>query len=128
MKPGEHLTLRIAAKLYAPLALLFAASLIALYDAGSGVGFIAALAASLALVLHVLVFGAAASRAALSPTIARMLLGLGVVVAVASAGAPRWAFASQAMEAGLFLATFGAIALVLSALIGRAPTLRDEEW
>ena len=60
MKPGEHLALRMATKLYTPLALLFAVALLALRDAGVGVGFVGALAFSFALALHVLVFGAAA--------------------------------------------------------------------
>jgi multisubunit Na+/H+ antiporter MnhB subunit len=128
MRAGEHLALRIAAKLYAPLALLFALALMALRDPGGGVGFIAALAFSFALVLHVLVFGAAAARAALPPLAARLLLALGVIAALAGAGLPHWPYAAQLIEAGVFLATFGAIALALAALIGRAPTLRDEEW
>jgi multicomponent Na+:H+ antiporter subunit B len=128
MRAGPHVVLRAAAKLHTPLIVLFAASLLAVRAPGEGVGFIAGLAFALALVLHVIVFGAAAARAAFPTPLARVLLALGVIGALVGAGAPNFQYARQLGEAGLFLATISAFALVLAVLAGRAPTLRDEDW
>ncbi|MEJ0060492.1 MAG: MnhB domain-containing protein [Terricaulis sp.] len=128
MRAGPHVVLRAAAKLHTPLILLFAFSLLAMRAPGAGIGFVAGLALALALVLHVIVFGAAAARAAFPAPLARALLGLGVIGALIGAGAPNLQHAPQIAEAGLFLATVSALALVIDVLAGRAPTLRDEDW
>jgi multisubunit Na+/H+ antiporter MnhB subunit len=128
MRPGEHVVLRAAAKLYAPLMALFAAALLATRDPGAGIGFIAGLAASLALILHVIVFGADAARAAFPGWAARACLSLGLLAVLLGAGARGWAHAPQALEAGLFLATLAGAALIIAGLVGRAPSLRDESW
>lgn len=128
MKPGASIVLASAARLYAPLLVLFALTLVALRAPGAGVGFVAGLAFALALVLHALVFGAAASRAAFPPVFARCLLALGVIAAVIGAGVPAWPYAARLIEAGAMGATIGAAALIVSVLFGRAPTLREGEW
>lgn len=128
MKPGANIALGAAARFYTPLILLFALSLMAARAPGTGIGFVAGLAAGLALFVHVLVFGAGAARKAFPPTIARVVLVLGLIATAAGAGAPNMAFAPQVLEGGLLAATFAGVALLLAVLVGRAPTLRDEEY
>lgn len=128
MKPGAQIVLAAAARFYAPLIVLLGVSVLVARAPGAGVGFIAGLALLAALCLHGLVFGAAAARAAFSPTLARVLLGVGLVLALAGAYAPGMALAPALAEAGLLLVTVSGGTLVLGVLIGRAPTMRDEDW
>jgi len=128
MMRSSQIVLLSAARFYTPLIALFACALLAIYTPGAGVGFAAGLAFALALTLHMIAFGAQAARAAAPPVIARLVLSLGLIASIASAAAPGWAWAAQAMEAGLFATTAGACALILAALTGRAPSLRDEDW
>lgn len=125
---AAQILLLSAARYYAPLIALFALALMAIYAPGSGVGLLAGLAFALALALHGLVFGADAARAAFPPIIARMLLSLGLIAAIGAAGAPGLRYGAHIIEAGLFTATAAAGALILAALMGRAASLRDEEW
>lgn len=125
---GDHLVLRAAAALCAPLIVLFALSLLAQRTAGSGIGFSAGLAMAAPVLLHVLVYGVAAARAALPPVLVRGVLAIGLLLTLAGASAPRLGYAPQLMEAGLFLVASATSALLLVVLIGRAPTLRDEDW
>ncbi len=126
MTHGAHIALAAAARLYVPLIVLFALSLLAMAPAGGGVGFVAGLAFVLALMAHVLVFGAAAARAAAPPFAARLMTALGLAASVIGALAASMPYAAQLMEAGLFAATAAGGALTLAVLIGRAPTMRDE--
>jgi len=128
MMRSAQIVLLSAARFYTPLIALFAFALLALYAPGAGVGFAAGLAFALALALHLIAFGAQAARAAAPPGVARLLLSLGLAASFGAAAAPGWAYAAQAMEAGLFCATAGAGALMLAVLSGRAPSLRDEDW
>lgn len=128
MRAGAHEAVISAYRLYGPLIALFGGALLALREAGAGLGFLAGLAVALVLALHILVFGARAARAALPPLAMRALLGLGVCAALAGYGAPAWIYAAQLAEAGLFAATAAAASLILALLCGRAPTLRDEDW
>lgn len=128
MKPGAHVVLRGAARFYTPLVLLLALSFLATRPPGGGVGLIAGLCLALALALHVLVFGAAAARAAWPAPLARALLALGLIAAVAGTGLRGFAYALQLGEVGLFVVTAAGAALALKVLVGRAPTLRDEDW
>ena len=48
--------------------------------------------------------------------------------ALLGAGANEWRYAAQTIEAGVFLTTVAAAALIVSTLFGRLPTLRDAEW
>jgi multisubunit Na+/H+ antiporter MnhB subunit len=123
VKPGGYVVLAAAARLYAPLLVLLAGSLLVTRAPGSGVGVLAGLVFGLALALHALVFGAAASRKAFPPVVARAVLAAGVLAALT--GAPA---STQWAEAGLFLATSAALALILAVLFARAPTLSEAEW
>jgi multisubunit Na+/H+ antiporter MnhB subunit len=128
MMRAAQIVLVNAARTYTPLLALFAFALLATSAPGAGIGFSAGVAFALALTLHALVFGAHAARAAAPPILSRVLLSLGVAACVCAAGAPALRWAAQAMEAGLFAATAGAGALIISAAFGRAPSLRDEDW
>jgi multicomponent Na+:H+ antiporter subunit B len=128
MKTGVHIVLGAAAKFYTPLIVLFALSMLALRAPGDGVGFLAGMAVSLALVLHILLFGAAAARKAFPSSWARLFLALGLIAALVGAGAPGLRYAAQTVEAGLFAITVSGAALILAVIFGRAPTMRDEQW
>lgn len=128
MMRAAQILLLSAARYYAPLIALFALALMALYAPGAGIGLLAGLAFALALALHGIVFGADAARAAFPPFVARILLSLGLIAAIAAAGAPGLIYAAYVMEAGLFAATASASSLILIALMGRALGLRDEDW
>ena len=128
MKANSDAIVVAAARFFTPLMALFALMLLAGRGAGGGVGFVAGMGFGLLLLLHALTFGAAAARSAFPPILARLVLALGVVGVCAGAGLPNWPFAPQLIEAGAFLSTIAAAALVLQVLFGRAPTLRDGEW
>ncbi len=128
MRGGANASVRAAVWLYTPLIALFAFSLLPARPAGGGVGFVVGLALALVLILHALMFGAAAARRALPGPIARAMLALGLIAAVVGVGAPGLAYAPRVIEAGLMLTTLGAAALALAVLAGRAPTMREEDW
>lgn len=126
MKPLSHAALLVGARFYVPMIVLLAFMLLVTRNAGEGVGFIAGLALAMALLIHALVFGGAAARRAFPPMIARVLLLAGVVaVFLGHAGAG--AYQAQAAEAGLFVVTVSGASLASAVLIGRAPTMRNEE-
>jgi len=128
MKQGGQVVIAAAARLYAPLIVLFALSMFVWRPPGAGVGVLAGLAFALMLALHALSFGVAAARAAFPPPIARALLALGALTALVGAGLPAWADAPRAIEAGGFAATCAGASLIVTSLFGRAPALRDAEW
>ncbi len=128
MKTVAHVVLLAAARFYIPLIALFAAVLLLTKAAGGGVGFSAGLALALALLLHALVFGLEAARAALPPMLTRLVVAAGVVAAFVGVALPGLPYASQLTEAGLFAVTAAGSGLFFLVLIGRAPTMRDEEW
>lgn len=128
MKLAVNFVLRSAARTYTPLIALFALALGAMYPPGGGIGLLAGLAISLLGATHTLVYGAVAARVALPPAAARGLLALGLALALVGASAPRLPLAPQLAETGLFLTVLAGTSLVLAVLIGRAPTLRDEDW
>jgi multisubunit Na+/H+ antiporter MnhB subunit len=127
MMSGAHI-IASAARAYGPLIALVALSLLATWPAASGVGFVAGLLFALALALHALVFGAAASSRAFPAFVWRGLAAGGLIAACVGVGAPTFVFAPALIEGGLFAVTAAMGALVISVLFGRAPTLRDGEW
>jgi multicomponent Na+:H+ antiporter subunit B len=125
MKEGAHIALAAAARFYTPLIVLFALALLVMRPAGGGVGLIAGLAFLLALWTHVLVFGAAAARAAMPPAFTRLLMAAGFAALAFGALAPGALFAGQLVEGGLFATVAAGGALMLAVIAGRAPTMRD---
>ncbi len=124
---GTHVVLGASARWFIPISAVFALVLLANGAPGDGVGMRAGLAFSLAMAVHALVFGVAAANSALPAVAARWLLALGVGAVSFAAASPDSRLRGQIMEAGLFVAVIAATALVLTILIGRAPTLRDGE-
>lgn len=117
-----------AVRSYTPLMTLFVGALLATRAPGEGAGLAAGLAAALVAAVHMLTFGAAAARAAAPAWALRTLVSLGLVLALSAVLAPQLMFAAQIGEAGLFLSSGAGANLLLAALAGRAPTLRDEPW
>lgn len=128
MRSVAHVGLYGAARAYAPLIVLLGAILAATYPPGSGVGLLAGLLFAALHALHVIAYGAAASRAALPPIALRCGLAAGLAACLAATGATALPHAAQIGEVGLFFTTASAFALSLTVLIGRAPSLRDEDW
>lgn len=126
MKEGAHIVLAAALRFYTPLIVLFALTLLVVRPPGSGLGLLAGLAFLLAPILHALVYGASALRAAAQPFLLRVIAALGLVAAVLGLAAPRMLFARELAEAGLFAVTAAGGMLVIAVLFGRAPTMRDE--
>ncbi len=128
MKAGAFVVLGAAARFYTPLIVLFSAVLLMGGAPGAGVGLVAGLAFTLALALHALAFGIEAARAALPPIATRLVSAAGLAAAVAGVALPGAPIAAQLTEAGLFGVTAAGCGLFLLVVIGRAPTMRDEEW
>lgn len=125
---GTQVVVAAAARFFTPLMALFAFALLAGRAPGDGVGFVAGLGFGLVQLLHALTFGADAARAAFPTPIARLVVALGLVGVCAGAGLPGFVFAAPMTEAGLFAVTVGGASIIVQALFGRAPTLRDGEW
>ncbi len=126
MREGAYTVLGAAARFYMPLIVLFGFVLLATRPAGAGVGFSAGLAVLLAVAAHALVFGANAARAATPPWPMRVLAALGLGAAAIGTAATDLPFARQLAEGGLFTVTAAGGALIVTALFGRAPTMRDQ--
>lgn len=121
------ISLLAALRLYAPLIVLLALTVLVTRSPGAGVGFVAGIVVALALAAHVLVFGIAESRRAFPPLAARTLLAFGMIAAVVGAAMDGAPYAAQSSEAGLFALTVAGVHLIFLVLIGRAPTLREVE-
>lgn len=122
----QHHPLAIAAaRLYAPLLVLFGFVLLSTWPAGAGSGLFAGLAFGLAVALHALVFGSVASQRAFPPVLMRAALVFGVCAAAFGVGFSRSAYAALVAEGGVFAITGAGVALVVATLFGRAPTMRE---
>ena len=121
------ISLLAALRLYAPLIVLLALTVLVTRSPGAGVGFVAGTVVALALAAHVLVFGAAESRRAFPPLAARRVSAFGMIAAIAGAAMDGALYAAQISEAGLFALTVAGVHLVFLVLVGRAPTLREVE-
>lgn len=122
-----HVVLAASARWFIPISTLVALVLLAGGAPGDGVGMRAGLTFTLAIAGHALVFGVAAAKAALPAWAARWALALGMALVSFAAASPNFQFSGQVMEAGLFAIVAAAAALILTVLIGRAPTLRETE-
>lgn len=125
MREGAHTVLAAAARFYTPLIVLFALTLLVTRPAGGGVGFVAGLGFLIALIAHAIVFGADAARASAPPWLMRLLAALGLAAAATGAAEPRLIFARELIEGGSFVIAAAGGALIVTALFGRAPTMRD---
>lgn len=127
MNPSAHAIVAASARAVIPITALFAFALLAAGTPGDGVGFRAGLVSAMVIAIHTLVFGARASREALPLGAARLSLAAGVLAVAGAETARDFSLAPRIAEGGMFLTTAAAAALVLGVIVGRAPTLRDEE-
>jgi hypothetical protein len=128
MGDATHIVLRAVAKFALPVFLL-----VAFYLAlgGDAQGWQGGMFAALAVALHALVFGPAATIRALPPVALRSAAALGAAALMAGAAIePRLGAVGSALfaSAGLFLVAGACSALGLLAVAGRAHALRDEDW
>jgi hypothetical protein len=126
MKDAAHTVLAAAARFYTPLIVLLALTMLVVRPAGAGVGLLAGFCLVIALIVHALVFGASATRAATPFFVTRLLMALGLAAATVAATVPGAVFARELIETGLFAVTAAGGALVIAVLFGRAPTMRDQ--
>ena len=127
---SEDLLARYAAKTFTPLLVLFAIYLLITRGPGEGVGFAAGGAFAAGFALFTLSFGLEAARVAFPGWAIRVALGVGAVVCGLGGlgvGGPI-VEPARVGEAGLFLVSVGGLCGVIYVLVGRAPTLRDENW
>lgn len=122
MKPTPHIAAAAAARFYTPLMLLFAATL---YTASPGAGWSAGLAASMAILLHALVFGGRAASVAFPPWAARLTIVAGAAAAFVGDVGRSAAWGRTLAEAGLFCVVAAGASLITLALFGRAQMLRQ---
>lgn len=125
MREGAHTVLSSASRFYMPLIALFALTLLVTRPAGGGVGLVAGFAFLLALIAHGIVFGASAVRAAAPPWLMRLFAAAGLAAAAFGAAEPRFVLEREFVEGGLFVLTAAGGALIVTALFGRAPAMRD---
>ncbi|MBS0383925.1 MAG: hypothetical protein JSS00_01085 [Proteobacteria bacterium] len=128
MSSADNAVFAVAARWLTPLGALFAFALLAAWPAGVGVGFVAGLALVLPIALNALIFGARSVLLAAPSLLLRAGLAIGLVAAVAGAGAPNFRWSGELVEAGAFAATAAGLSLVTLALMGRAGALRDGAW
>ncbi len=150
MKDDPHIILRITAKIFIPLILLFALYIQFHGDLGAGGAFQAGMIVAVALILYALLFGVPAAMRAVPPKFARGLAAVGVMV---YAGTGFWAMFQGghyleyqalfreppgghlgqhvgviAVEIGVLFAVAGAMITVFYAFAGRVREIRDEDW
>lgn len=126
MKHADPVALRGASKALIPVIALLAIAMIATGVSGAGLAGGALL--SISVLLHALIYGSDASRRAMPAWGWRLCLFGALILCAISASSPDWPFAAPMAEAGVAVACVSAVALAFSALAGRAPALRDEEW
>jgi hypothetical protein len=80
------------------------------------------------IVLNALIFGVGSVLAVVPPALQRAILAIGLVMALAGAGLPNFAWSGQLREAGAFATTASAMALISLAFMGRAGALREAQW
>lgn len=115
-----------AARLYGPLLLLAAFALLATAAPGRSMGLAAGLTGALAVVLHALVFGAAAVRRAWPPVVARAVFVIGALAGLA--GVSRTSpDAPVIADAGACLMSLAGASLLVQVLFARAPALEADD-
>ena len=126
MKASQQVLVAAASRLYAPVLVVVALSLLAGRGAGPMVAFAAGVLFALAPLLHMLAFGINSARSSFPPVAARVLLGLGLLAALA--GYASGGAAGVLAMAGVFMAAAAAAVLITVVLVGRVPALPDSDW
>ncbi|MGE0596619.1 MAG: hypothetical protein AB7P07_09635 [Hyphomonadaceae bacterium] len=128
MRSLGHVLMRSAVDAALPALVLLSLMIAIGAPPGASGGLAGALVFALGFIAHVLVTGVNGAQRALPPILARVFLALGAGVCVLAASAPGLLGSAALFQAGLFACTAAAFTLVFTALIGRVPTLRDDEW
>jgi multicomponent Na+:H+ antiporter subunit B len=150
MKSDHHVILRVIAKCFIPLILIYGFYVQFHGEVGPGGAFQAGVIFAVALILHALIFGLASTMTAVPPVFARSLAAIGVLL---YAGVGVWALINgglfleyQALfgeppgghdgqhvgiiliELGVLFGVSGSMVTIFYALAGRVAELRDEDW
>lgn len=150
MKTDHHVILRVIAKCFIPLILIYGFYVQFHGEVGPGGAFQAGVILAVALILHALIFGLANTMKAVPPVFARSLAAVGVLL---YAGVGVWSLMQggkfleyQALfgeppgghdgqhvgiiliELGVLFAVAGAMVTIFYALAGRVAEIRDEDW
>lgn len=150
MKSDHHVILRVIAKCFIPLILIYGFYVHFHGEVGAGGAFQAGVVLAVAVILNALVFGLANTMQAVPPAFARTLAAIGVLI---YAGVGVWALLAggkfleyQALfgeppgghdgqhagiiiiELGVLCAVSGAMITIFYALAGRVAEIRDEDW
>jgi len=150
MKTDHHVILRVIAKCFIPLIVIYGFYVHFHGEVGPGGAFQAGVILAVALILHALIFGLVNTMKAVPPVFARSLAAVGVLL---YAGVGVWALMKgghfleyQALfgeppgghdgqhagiiiiELGVLFAVAGAMVTIFYALAGRVAEIRDEDW
>ena len=150
MKTDHHVILRVIAKCFIPLIVIYGFYVHFHGEVGPGGAFQAGVVLAVALILHALIFGLANTMKAVPPVFARSLAAVGVLV---YAGVGVWALVQSGnfleyqalfgeppgghdgqhagiiiIELGVLFAVTGAMVTIFYALAGRVAEIRDEDW
>ncbi len=150
MKSDHHVILRVIAKCFIPLILIYGFYVHFHGEVGAGGAFQAGVVLAVAVILNALVFGLANTMRAIPPVFARSLAAAGVLI---YSGVGVWALLAggtfleyQALfgeppgghdgqhagiiiiELGVLCAVTGAMVTIFYSLAGRVAEIRDEDW
>lgn len=150
MKGDHHMILRVIAKCFIPLILIYALYVQFHGEIGAGGAFQAGIVVTVAVILSALIFGLANTMQAIPPGFARILAALGVVIYI---GVGFWSMMKGGMfleyqalfdeppgghdgqhagiiliELGILFAVAGTMITIFYALAGRVAEIRDEDW
>lgn len=150
MKTDHHVILRVIAKCFIPLIVIYGFYVQFHGETGPGGAFQAGVVLAVAVILNALIFGLANTMRAVPPVFARSLAAVGVLI---FAGVGVWAMLKgglyleyQALfgegpgghdgqhagiilvELGVLFAVAGAMVTIFYALAGRVAEIRDEDW
>ena len=126
MRSGDGRFLAASAQVVGPLFVFCAVVLLLSWPAGSGVGFMAGLMAAMGVLVHTLVFGAAAGRVSSFARFQRAGLTLGALAGLAGLAATQAPISPLLREAGLFVTTASIGILIVAAFAGRAVRFNEE--
>ncbi len=150
MKTDHHVILRVIAKCFIPLIVIYGFYVHFHGEVGPGGAFQAGVILAVALILHSLIFGLANTMKAVPPVFARSLAAVGVLI---FGGVGIWALVQDGnyleyqallgeppgghdgqhagiiiIELGVLFAVAGAMVTIFYALAGRVAEIRDEDW
>lgn len=150
MKTDHHVILRVIAKCFIPLIVIYGFYVQFHGEVGPGGAFQAGVVFAVAIILNALVFGLANTMKAVPPVFTRTLAAIGVMIYV---GVGFWSLFTNGLfleyqalfgeppgghhgqhagiilvELGVLFAVSGAMVTIFYAMAGRVAEIRDEDW